>query len=108
MDFVTDTLVYLRDYRYNTIEVEPAAEEKWTAMVDRGATRPPSFGESSYYFGSNVPGKPRKYLLNSAGRPKLFKEIAKVRDNDYSAFRLSGPAFAQVAEHVSAPERREA
>ena len=58
-------------------------------MVDRGATRAPSFGESSYYFGSNIPGKPRKYLLNSAGRPKLFKEIAKVIETDYASFMLS-------------------
>ena len=50
---------------------------------------PPSFGESSYYFGTNIPGKPRRYLLNAGGRPKLFKEIARVRENDYKAFRLS-------------------
>ena len=37
VDFVTDTLIYVRDHGYGTIEVGPAAEEKWTAMVDRGA-----------------------------------------------------------------------
>ena len=37
------------------------------------------FGESSYYFGTNIPGKPRRYLLNAGGRPKLFKEIAEGR-----------------------------
>ncbi len=89
VDFVTDTLVYLRTHGYDTIEVDPAAEEEWTSMIDRAASRSPSFGESSYYFGTNIPGKPRKYLLNSAGRPKLFAVIADVRDNDYKAFRLS-------------------
>jgi cation diffusion facilitator CzcD-associated flavoprotein CzcO len=89
VDFITDTLIYVRDHRYRIIEVDPAAEEAWTAMVNRGATRSPSFGESSYYFGSNIPGKPRKYLLNSGGRPKLFKEIGKVVGDDYKAFRLS-------------------
>jgi cation diffusion facilitator CzcD-associated flavoprotein CzcO len=89
VDFITDTLVYARDHGYNTIEVDPAAEEKWTAMVDRWAQQPPSFGESSYYFGSNIPGKPRRYLINSGGRPKLFTEIAKVVESDYKAFRLS-------------------
>ena len=89
VDFVTETLAYLRDHGYDTIDVEPAAEDEWTSMVDRGAARAPSFGESSYYFGANIPGKPRKYLLNSAGRPKLFSEVAKVRENDYQAFRLS-------------------
>ena len=51
--------------------------------------RTPPFGESSYFFGTNIPGKPRKYLLNSGGRPKLFKEIADVQANDYKGFRLS-------------------
>jgi hypothetical protein len=58
-------------------------------MIDTGAAMSP-FGEISYYFGSNIPGKPRRYLLNSGGRPKLFKEIGRVLENDYEAFRLSG------------------
>jgi cation diffusion facilitator CzcD-associated flavoprotein CzcO len=89
VDFITETLVYVRDRGHDTIEVTPEAEDLWTDMVDRGAERKPSFGTSSYYFGTNIPGKPRKYLLNSAGRPKLFKEIDRVRATDYEAFRLS-------------------
>lgn len=92
VDFVTDTLTYVRDHGYDTIEVDPAAEEQWTTMVDTVAEMPPSFGASSYFFGANIPGKPRRYLLNAAGRPKLFKEIARVRANDYKAFRLSRSA----------------
>jgi cation diffusion facilitator CzcD-associated flavoprotein CzcO len=88
VDFVADTLVYLQNHGYSTIEVDPAAEEEWTNMVDTNVRMSP-FGESSYFFGTNIPGKPRKYLLNSGGRPKLFEEIAKVRENDYKAFRLS-------------------
>jgi cation diffusion facilitator CzcD-associated flavoprotein CzcO len=89
VDFVTDTLVYVREHGFDAIEVDPAAEEAWTSMVDTAAALPPSFGESSYYFGTNIPGKPRKYLLNAGGRPKLGKEIARVRANGYAAFRLS-------------------
>ncbi|HEY8060896.1 MAG TPA: hypothetical protein VID94_19170, partial [Acidimicrobiales bacterium] len=89
VDFVTDTLVYVRDRGYDTIDVSAEAEDRWTDMVDREAMLPTAFGESSYYFGTNIPGKPRKYLLNSGGRPKLFKEIARVKTNDYEAFRLS-------------------
>jgi cation diffusion facilitator CzcD-associated flavoprotein CzcO len=92
VDFITETLVYLRDHGRDIIEVDPAAEARWTNMVDTSATMPPSFGEISYYFGTNIPGKPRRYLLNAGGRPKLLKEIARVRDNDYSAFRLSRSA----------------
>ena len=94
VEFVTETLVQLRASGCDVIEVDEAAEEKWTAMVDRWATKAPAFGESSYYFGTNIPGKPRKYLLNSAGRPKLLADIAKVRETDYAAFTLS-----RCAEH---------
>jgi cation diffusion facilitator CzcD-associated flavoprotein CzcO len=89
VDFITDTLIYVREHGYQRIEVDPAAEEDWTNMVDRNAVKPPSFGQSSYYFGANIPGKPRRYLLNSAGRPKLFSVIADVVESDYKAFRLS-------------------
>jgi cation diffusion facilitator CzcD-associated flavoprotein CzcO len=89
VDFITETITYARDHGFDVIEVDPAAEEDWTSMVDRGASRSPSFGESSYFFGANIPGKPRKYLLNTAGRPKLFEAIGEVRKNDYKAFRLS-------------------
>jgi cation diffusion facilitator CzcD-associated flavoprotein CzcO len=88
VDFVTETLVYLRHHGYDTIEVSAAAEERWTKMIDDGASMSP-FGEISYYFGSNIPGKPLRYLLNSGGRPKLLKEIKRVFDNDYEAFTLA-------------------
>jgi cation diffusion facilitator CzcD-associated flavoprotein CzcO len=88
VDFVTETLVYLRDHGYDTIEVSAAAEERWTKMIDDGASMSP-FGEISYYFGTNIPGKPRRYLLNSGGRPKLLKEIKRVFDTDYEAFTLA-------------------
>ena len=95
VDFIIEMIVSLRDRGYDVIEVGSAAEAQWTNMVDTWATMPPSFGESSYYFGSNIPGKPRRYLLNSGGRPKFFKEIARVRANDYEAFtpsRWASPA----------------
>ena len=88
VDFIADAITYVRDNGYDTIEVDASAEERWTAMVDRGAADAP-FGEISYFFGSNIPGKPRKYLLNSGGRPKLFKEIDRVTKSDYKSFRLA-------------------
>jgi cation diffusion facilitator CzcD-associated flavoprotein CzcO len=89
VDFITDLLRFARDRGADVVEVTEAAEDRWTRMVDRGASSPLSFGESSYYFGSNIPGKPRKYLLNSAGRPKLFSVIADVVANDYDSFTVT-------------------
>ena len=102
VDFIIEMLVSLRDRGYDIIEVDPVAEQQWTNMVDTWATMPPSFGESSYYFGSNIPGKPRRYLLNSGGRPKFFKEIARARTNDYEAFKPSRSGSPPSPPHPAA------
>jgi cation diffusion facilitator CzcD-associated flavoprotein CzcO len=88
VDFVTDLLVYARDHGFEVIDVTERAEERWTSMVNRGAASS-SFGESSYFFGTNIPGKPVSYLLNSGGRPKLFSVIAQELANDYGSFEMS-------------------
>lgn len=88
VDFVTDLLCVARERGATVVEPTEDAEERWTAMIDRAADQPPSFGKSSYFFGANVPGKPRRYLLNAGGRPKLFKEMDRVKTTDWAAFDL--------------------
>jgi len=90
VDFITDLLVHARTRGDDLVEVDIAAQDEWTGMVDRWAKHS-SFGTSSYYFGTNVPGKPQRFLLNSGGRPKLFSTIADVVDDDYRVFRPSPP-----------------
>ena len=89
VDFVTDLLGVARERGATVVEPTEDAEDRWTAMIDRAADQPPSFGKSSYFFGANVPGKPRRYLLNAGGRPKLLKEMARVKSDDWAAFTLS-------------------
>jgi cation diffusion facilitator CzcD-associated flavoprotein CzcO len=84
-DFIHDMLVYARDHGYSIIEVPMASEEEWTSMVDTYAVMSP-FTESSYFYGTNIPGKPRRYLINPAGRPKLLEMMAGVVGNDYKGF----------------------
>ena len=85
VDFVTDTLLWARDKGVDVIEVTEEAEDRWTSMIDRAAAETP-FGTIGQYVGGNIPGKPARYLLNAGGRPKLFKEIARVKDTDFAAF----------------------
>jgi cation diffusion facilitator CzcD-associated flavoprotein CzcO len=88
VDFVMDVLEYARDHGSSVVEVTARSEERWTNMVNRGVPHQ-SFGDKSYYFGTNIPGKPKVFLLNSAGRPKLFSIIADVKANDYDAFTFT-------------------
>jgi hypothetical protein len=93
VDFVTDALVFAREHGYDVIEVTSEAEERWTSMIDRAAARTP-FGTIGQYVGGNIPGKPKRYLLNAAGRPKLFSTIAEVVEGGYADFTLSRAADA--------------
>ena len=86
--FVRDVLLAARERGAVVVELDPAAEERWTSMVDRMATNSP-FGTDNYYFGSNIPGKVRRMLLNAAGRPKLHKTFAEARESGFAPFRMT-------------------
>ncbi len=88
VDIVTATLVYAREHGDDVIEVSAEAEERWTRMVDKGAAVT-TFGTLGQYVGSNIPGKPRRYLLNTGGRLKLFEISADVVADDYRAYEMS-------------------
>ena len=62
-------------------------------MLDRAAARTP-FGQIGQYVGGNIPGKPKRYLLNAAGRPKLHATIAEVKECGFADFGLAEPAAA--------------
>jgi cation diffusion facilitator CzcD-associated flavoprotein CzcO len=97
VDFVTDVLVQARKRGCDVVEVSAESEERWTRMVDRGAART-TFGTLGQYVGSNIPGKPRRYLLNTGGRVKLFEIIAATVADDYAAFEMStAPAATTTA-----------
>jgi cation diffusion facilitator CzcD-associated flavoprotein CzcO len=87
VDAVTDVLEHARAVGRDVVEVTREAEERWTAMIDKAAAETP-FGTIGQYVGGNIPGKPKRYLLNAGGRPKLHKEIARTKASGYTAFGL--------------------
>jgi cation diffusion facilitator CzcD-associated flavoprotein CzcO len=88
VDIVVDLLVFAREHGFDVIEVSEESEERWTRMVDKGAAVT-TFGTIGQYVGSNIPGKPRRYLLNTGGRMKLFEIRDDVVANDYRAFEMT-------------------
>jgi cation diffusion facilitator CzcD-associated flavoprotein CzcO len=89
VDFLTDVLVFARDHGCDVIEVSETSEERWTRMVDKGASLT-TFGTIGQYVGGNIPGKPKRYQLNTGGRFKLFEVMADVRARQFDAFEMSG------------------
>jgi cation diffusion facilitator CzcD-associated flavoprotein CzcO len=85
VDFVTEAILYTQAHGHDVIEVDPAAERRWTDLMnDSGSLS--SFLDSSYFYGANIPGKPVRQLLNPTGRRKLQQMIAAVTADGYADF----------------------
>ena len=85
-DFIAGLIDFARDHGFPVIEAPKALEEEWTAMVNEAAVTMSPFNERSYFFGSNIPGKARAFLLNSLGRPKMLELMETAVKSDYAGF----------------------
>ncbi|MCX4815245.1 NAD(P)/FAD-dependent oxidoreductase [Streptomyces sp. NBC_01239] len=85
VDFITGALIHAREMGGPVIEVPADSEERWNRMVAELAAYS-SFGEHSYFYGANVAGKPRSFLLNPGGRPKLREVMQEVLEAQYARF----------------------
>jgi cation diffusion facilitator CzcD-associated flavoprotein CzcO len=85
-DFIAALIEFAREHGHTVIEAPKALEEEWTAMVNEAAVTMSPFNERSYFFGSNIPGKARAFLLNSLGRPKLLELMEAAVKSDYAGF----------------------
>ncbi len=85
-DFIAGLIDFARDHRHPVIEVPKALEDEWTTTVNEAAITMSPFNEKSYFFGTNIPGKPKAFLLNSLGRPKLLEMMEAAAKTDYAGF----------------------
>jgi cation diffusion facilitator CzcD-associated flavoprotein CzcO len=85
IDFVQNLINYARDNGYRRIEVPVEPEEAWNTMVDTLRAYSP-FDERGQYYGGNTAGKPKRFLLNPGGRPKLDEAMDEAIASDYKGF----------------------
>lgn len=84
-DFIQGLLDFMQSSGAEVVEVPEETEKTWNDMVQEYASRSP-FGETSYFYGSNIPGKPRRFLLNPGGRPLMKSMMADAVEGDYKGF----------------------
>lgn len=88
VNFISEVIERAHELGCDVIEVSERSEERWNRMIEKGAERT-SFGTIGQYVGGNIPGKPRRYLLNSGGRIKLFEIVAETKANNFDAFEFT-------------------
>jgi cation diffusion facilitator CzcD-associated flavoprotein CzcO len=92
VDWILDTLIYAREHGFDRFEPTAAHQDAWMTMVETLAPLSIFSAEHSHYYGANVEGKLRKFLLNPGGRAKLHEFL-----DEMSATHDFGGALTAVA-----------
>jgi len=85
-EWIRDCLVYMRDHGYQRIETSATTEEEWTVHVSELAQETLLVKVDSWYMGSNIPGKPRRFLSYLGGVGTYGDVITGVAAKDYDGF----------------------
>jgi cyclohexanone monooxygenase len=62
VEWVAETIGYMRENRLSRIEADPAWQERWVAHVNKVADGTLFPLANSWYIGANIPGKPRVFM----------------------------------------------
>jgi len=98
VDWVVDSLAWLRDGGLETIEPTREAEDAWVAHVNDVAYETLYPQANSWYMGANIPGKPRLFLPYIGGVGAYREKCDAVAANGYEGFALAPARELTAAE----------
>jgi cyclohexanone monooxygenase len=94
VDFVADSLVYMRDRGYDVIEPERQAEDDWVDHVQETAHKTLFPKANSWYMGANIPGKPRIFTPYVGGVGVYRRTCEQIVADGYKGFHFEKKAAA--------------
>ena len=99
VDWITDAIAHCREYAIDTIEAEERAAQDWIDHVREAAfaTLLPEAGHS-WYWGANVPGKPRVFMPYAGGMVRYRGMCDASAADGYAGFVL-GRAGGKAGGH---------
>ena len=89
VEWIADSMAYMRDRQLGRIEPVAAAEEEWVGHVGEAASRTLRYTCSSWYLGVNIPGKPRVFMPYIGGFPKYIANATRSPPAATTGFALA-------------------
>ena len=86
VDFVAALVEHARAHGAQRIEATAEAEDEWVRHVDEVASRTLYKSANSWYLGSNIPGRPRVFMLYAGGAGAFRRRCDEVAANGYAGF----------------------
>lgn len=107
VEWITDCIAHLRRNGIDAIEPDPAAVRRWDAHVEEAANATLlSKAKHSWYYGANVPGKPRVFMPYAGGLARYRAICADVAAKGYEGFLLGRTPVARSASMGEFAEAR--
>ena len=87
-EWITDCIRYMQSRNITSCEPTRQLEDDWVAHHDETANATLIARTSSWYLGSNVPGKPRRVLSYTGGVGVYRQKCAEVAADGYPGFAM--------------------
>jgi len=97
VDWMVDLMTHMRDIGADTVEPKVEDEDRWVEHVNEVSQVSLRSTCSSWYVGTNVPGRPRVFMPYIGGFPVYVQKCNEVMDGGYDGFVLKGALGAKVA-----------
>ena len=92
VEWITDLIGHLTGQGMPVTEATTAAEDDWCDQVNEAAAKTLyHHARTSWYTGSNVPGKPQVFMIYTGGLDRFRQICDEVAADDYRGFTLSYP-----------------
>jgi cyclohexanone monooxygenase len=105
VDWLADCIGHMRDIGASSIEPIQSDEDAWVEHVTDVATVSLRSTCSSWYVGTNIPGRPRVFMPYIGGFPVYVQKCNEVMSNGFDGFVLEGAAASNAAPQVRYTER---
>ncbi len=96
-EWITNCISHMRKTGNDAIEPTAEGEEAWVQHHDETANATLIAKTTSWYTGSNVPGKPRRVLSYTGGVGTYRDKCDRMAEEGYPSFRMSKAGAPQAA-----------
>jgi cyclohexanone monooxygenase len=105
VDWMADCMAHMRDIGAATIEPVQADEDEWVEHVNDVSKISLRSTCSSWYVGTNIPGRPRVFMPYIGGFPIYVQKCNEVMSNGFEGFVIDGADIGNEAPRVRLTER---
>jgi cation diffusion facilitator CzcD-associated flavoprotein CzcO len=103
VEFVTGLLTHARSLGAGRVDTTGDAQQAWTRHVEEVAAQLLT-AETAWYQGSNIPGKPKRYIIYPGGVKAWADRAREVAADGYAGFELEGFSLSgSAADAVQLP-----